>query len=207
MHHNPRMPATRLHSPAAERNGPPILAELLRLLPGEGRALEVASGTGQHAARFAAALPGWQWQPTEHEVSAFPSILAWTRDAGLGNVEPPLQLDVTRPRWPVHGDYDLIYCANMIHIAPWEACLGLLDGARQHLAPRGLLVLYGPYRIGGEHTADSNAAFDADLRGRDPRWGVRDLEAVENEARARQLVLRERVEMPANNQLVVLARG
>ena len=200
------MPSPHLHSPAAERNGPPILAELLRLLPTQGRALEVASGTGQHAARFAAALPGWRWQPTEHEVAAFPSIVAWTRDAGLSNVEPPLQLDVTRERWPVQGEYDLIYCANMIHIAPWEACLGLLDGARRHLAPDGRLVLYGPYRIGGEHTAESNAAFDADLRSRDARWGVRDLETVADEARARGLVLRERVEMPANNQLVVLGR-
>lgn len=201
------MTSPHLHSPAAERNGPPILAELLRLLPPQGRALEIASGTGQHAARFAAALPGWRWQPTEHEVAALPSIVAWTRDAGLGNVEPPLQLDVTQPNWPVQGEYELIYCANMIHIAPWEACLGLLEGARRHLAAGGVLVLYGPYRIGGEHTAPSNAAFDADLRGRDARWGVRELGAVVDEARERGLVLRERVGMPANNQLVVLERA
>ena len=200
------MSSASLHSPAAERNGPPILAELLRLLPSTGRALEIASGTGQHAAHFAAALPGWRWQPTEHEVATFPSIVAWAREAGLSNVEPPLQLDVTGFPWPVVDPYDLIYCANMIHIAPWAACLGLLDGARQHLAARGLLVLYGPYRIGGQHTADSNAAFDADLRSRDARWGVRDLEAVVDEARARQLALRERIPMPANNQLLVFAR-
>jgi SAM-dependent methyltransferase len=200
------MSSSALHSPAAERNGPPILAELLRLLPSTGRALEIASGTGQHAAHFAAALPGWRWQPTEHEVATFPSIVAWAREAGLSNVEPPLQLDVTGFPWPVVDPYDLIYCANMIHIAPWAACLALLDGARQHLAARGLLVLYGPYRIGGQHTADSNAAFDADLRSRDARWGVRDLEAVVDEARARQLALRERIPMPANNQLLVFAR-
>lgn len=200
------MSSSALHSPAAERNGPPILAELLRLLPSTGRALEIASGTGQHAAHFAAALPGWRWQPTEHEVATFPSIVAWAREAGLSNVEPPLQLDVTGFPWPVVDPYDLIYCANMIHIAPWAACLALLDGARQHLAARGLLVLYGPYRIGGQHTADSNAAFDAELRSRDARWGVRDLEAVVDEARARQLKLRERIAMPANNQLLVFAR-
>lgn len=200
------MSSSALHSPAAERNGPPILAELMRLLPSTGRALEIASGTGQHAAHFAAALPGWRWQPTEHEVATFPSIVAWAREAGLSNVEPPLQLDVTGFPWPVVDPYDLIYCANMIHIAPWAACLALLDGARQHLAARGLLVLYGPYRIGGQHTADSNAAFDADLRSRDARWGVRDLEAVVDEARARQLKLRERIAMPANNQLLVFAR-
>ena len=200
------MSSSALHSPAAERNGPPILAELLRLLPSTGRAHEIASGTGQHAAHFAAALPGWRWQPTEHEVATFPSIVAWAREAGLSNVEPPLQLDVTGFPWPVVDPYDLIYCANMIHIAPWAACLGLLDGARQHLAARGLLVLYGPYRIGGQHTADSNAAFDAELRSRDARWGVRDLEAVVDEARARQLKLRERIAMPANNQLLVFAR-
>ncbi|MCM5682583.1 class I SAM-dependent methyltransferase [Schlegelella sp. S2-27] len=201
------MSSTRLHSPAAERNGPPILVELLRWLPPTGRALEVASGTGQHAAHFAAALPGWRWQPTEHEVATFPSIAAWTRDAGLSNVESPVRLDVTSASWPVQGEYDLIYCANMIHIAPWAACLGLLDGAQRHLAATGQLVLYGPYRIGGAHTAESNAAFDADLRSRDVRWGVRELEAVADEARTRGLVLRDRVAMPANNQLLAFARA
>jgi hypothetical protein len=101
---------------------------------------------------------------------------------------------------------DAVFNANMIHIAPWSCCLALLRGAAARLRPGGVLVMYGPYRIGGRHTAPSNEAFDHDLRRRDPRWGVRDLEAVVGEAAAHGLVLRERVEMPANNQTLVLAR-
>ena len=201
------MSSTRLHSPAAERNGPPILAELLRWLPPEGRALEIASGTGQHAAHFAAALPGWRWQPTEHEVATFPSIAAWTRDAGLGNVELPVRLDVTGASWPVQGAYELIYCANMIHIAPWMCCVGLLEGAARHLSADGLLVTYGPYLEDEVPTAPSNLAFDADLRARNAEWGLRRREDVEREAARTGLVLRERVVMPANNLLLVWGRG
>jgi SAM-dependent methyltransferase len=196
----------RRHSPAAERNRGPILAELLRVLPAQGVALEIASGTGQHAAHFASALPAWRWQPTDLEPRNLASIGDWCR--GIANVLPPLPLDVCTTTW--HGapaQADAIFCANLLHIAPWATCPALMQGAARHLAPQGLLLLYGPYRVDGEATAESNLAFDADLRSRDPAWGLRRLAEVEAEARAAGLALRERVAMPANNLLLVLARG
>jgi len=194
---------SRRHAPAAVRNREPILEVLSRVLPARAAVLEVASGTGEHAAFFATALPGLVWQPSEHDVEAFASIIAWTE--GLPNVRAPLRLDAAQDPWPV-TTVDAVFNANMIHIAPWEACLGLLRGAGRHLGPGGVLVLYGPYTLAGRHTAPSNAAFDDDLRRRDPSWGVRDLDAVAEAAQARGLVLRERVAMPANNQTLVFVR-
>ena len=194
----------RRHAPAAERNRGPIATVLTGVLPSEGTVLEVASGTGQHVAHFAAEFPALTWQPSERDEESFPSIAAWTDR--LANVKPPLRIDVSGGRWPV-GMVDAIFNANLIHISPWEVCRGLLRGASRHLVPGGVLVLYGPYRIGGAHTAPSNAAFDLDLRSRDPSWGVRDLEAVVAEADANGLVLVERFEMPANNQTIVFRRG
>jgi hypothetical protein len=193
----------RLYSPAAQRNREPILEQLQRLLPVRGRALEIASGSGQHMAHFAAGLPGWRWQPTDRHAEGFASIADWC--AGLANVAAPCVLDVTAPVWPVE-EVDAIYCANMLHASPWATCAGLMNGAGRHLPAGGLLITYGPYRVGGAHTADSNAAFDADLRARDPSWGVRDLEAVEQAAQAAGLRLRERISMPSNNQLLVFIR-
>ena len=195
----------RLHSPAAERNCGPIGTELQRLLPPQGMALEIASGTGQHAAHFAALLPGWRWLPSDADAALRDSIGAWCD--GLANVAPPLALDVLAAGWPgVPAQLDAIFCANLIHISPWATCGALMRGAAQHLAPAGLLVLYGPYRVDGEPTAPGNAAFDADLRARNPAWGLRRLAAVLAEAEACGLRLRERVAMPANNLLLVLGR-
>jgi SAM-dependent methyltransferase len=197
---------TRAHSPAAERNRGPILAELQRLLPARGLMLEIASGTGQHAAHFAAGLPGWTWQPTDAETRSLASIAAWCD--GLANVRPAAVLDVMAASWPAApAQVDAIYCANMLHIAPWPCCAALMQGAARHLAPDGLLVLYGPYLVDGEPTAPGNLAFDADLRRRDPTWGVRRLVDVLQEAEAAGLHLRERVAMPANNLLLVLSRA
>lgn len=200
------MKDARRHAPAVARNRGPILEVLARLLAKPGVVLEVASGTGEHAAYFAEALPHLIWQPSERDPDAIASIVAWCH--GLPNVRPPLRLDVAQTPWPrgavsTVGTIDAIFSANLIHIAPWDACLGLLRGAACHLAPGGLLVLYGPFAIGGEHTAPSNAAFDADLRARNPAWGVRDLEAVVAAARDCGLALRERIAMAANNQTVV----
>ncbi|MEO6279023.1 DUF938 domain-containing protein [Roseateles sp.] len=194
------------HSPAAERNGPPILAALQRLLPATGVMLEIASGTGQHAAFFSAGLPGWQWQPSDFEAGALPSIAAWCD--GLDRVRPPITLDVLDAPWPgVSAPVDAIYCANMIHIAPWACTAGLMRGAARHLAPNGLLITYGPYLLDDEPTAPSNLAFDADLRTRNPGWGIRRLADVATEAAAAGLTLSERLDMPANNKLLVWARG
>jgi len=190
----------RRHAPATERNREPILAVLRRVLPARGEVLEVASGTGQHVAHFAAALPDLVWQPSERDATLLDSIAAWS--AGAPNVRAPIVLDVGVEPWPV-ATCDAVFNANMIHIAPWKAGLALLRGAGRHLRPGGVLALYGPFRLGAAHTAPSNAAFDAELRARDPSWGVRDLEDVVASATVHGLQLEERVPMPANNQMLV----
>lgn len=188
--------------PAPERNKEPILDVLRRVLPASGRCLEIASGSGQHAVHFARHLPAWTWQPTDVAAENLASIRAWVREAALPNLREPLRIDVASDDWGV-GAVDAVFCANLLHIAPWSAGLGLLRGAGRHLAPGGVLVLYGPFRIDGAHTAPSNAAFDADLRARDARWGVRDLADVTAAAARSGLALAERVAMPANNQTLV----
>jgi len=195
----------RRHSPAAERNRGPILAELQRLLPTQGLALEIASGTGQHAAHFAAALAGWRWQPTDGDARSPASIAAWCE--GLANVLPPLHLDVLAEPWPgVPTPVDAIFCANLLHISPWATTPALMRGAARHLSAEGLLLLYGPYLVDGVDTAPSNLAFDADLRARDAAWGLRRLADVVLQAGNAGLQLRERVAMPANNLLLAFAR-
>jgi hypothetical protein len=196
-------PDPRRHSPAAERNAAPILAELQRLLPPSGLLLEIASGTGQHAAVCSAGLPGWQWQPSDPQAEALDSISAWC--AGLARVRAPLALDVLAAPWPLHEPVDAIFCANMIHIAPWPCTTALMQGAARHLAPQGLLLTYGPYLETEVVTAPSNLAFDADLRARDPAWGLRSLEQVAATAAAAGLELHQRIQMPANNLLLVWA--
>lgn len=199
----------RAHSPAAERNSAPILAVLQALLPEHGAALEIASGTGQHAACFGAALPGWTWQPTDATPQGFASIAAWSTNAP--NVRAPLLLNVLSDRWPDTGPafaehFDLIYCANMLHIAPWACCAGLMQGAARHLAPTGRLVTYGPYLEDDVPTAPGNQAFDACLRAQDPAWGIRALSDVAGEAQRAGLQLAARHALPANNLLLVWQR-
>lgn len=189
-------------SPAAERNRGPILAALSPLLPADARVLEVASGTGQHAAFFAAQQPGWRWQPTEAEAAPLPGIAA--RCAGLPGVWPPQVLDVMAPRWPFTASrFDAVYVANLLHIAPWAATAGLMTGAAQCLKPGGLLVVYGPFVVDGQPLAPSNAAFDADLRQRNPLWGLRRLHDVQQQALHAGLRLEHTMQMPANNLLLV----
>lgn len=190
-------------SPAADRNKQPILEVLTRLLPDHASVLEVASGTGQHAAHCAAARPGWRWQPTDADPDALPQIVA--RCAGLDNVAAPLLVDVLYPGALVPpGPFDAIYCANLLHIAPWTACAGLMRFAAHHLRPDGALVIYGPFFVEGEPASPGNLAFDADLRSRNPQWGVRHLADVLSEARSVGLSLQQRVAMPANNLVLVL---
>jgi Protein of unknown function (DUF938) len=199
-------PDPRRHSPAAERNRGPVLAELQRLLPASGLLLEIASGTGQHAAFCSAGLPGWQWLPSDFEADALPSIRAWC--AGLDRVREPMALDVLQTPWPgVPAQVDAIYCANMIHIAPWPCCVALMAGAARHLSAQGLLLTYGPYLEHDVPTATSNLAFDTDLRARHPEWGLRHLDAVAQQAAQVGLQLRERVAMPSNNLLLAWARA
>jgi hypothetical protein len=192
-------------APAVARNRDPILAVLRHVLPARGLVLEIASGTGEHAVHFAAALPDIIWQPTDQDGMALRSIAAWRTSANLPNVLPPLELDVTSPAWPA-DQADAVVCINMIHVSPWRATEGLMAGAARMLATGGVLYLYGPFMEGGRHNAPSNEAFDASLRARDPDWGVRDLDDVCSLAAQHGLDFAERVAMPANNLSVVLAR-
>lgn len=193
------------HAPATGRNRGPIL-EVIRPLLAEGAlVLEVASGTGEHAAYLAGALPGVTWQPTDLDADNLASIEAWRVEAGLPNLRAPLLLDAAAASWPL-ARADVVVCINMIHIAPWSACEGLVRGAARVLPDGGALFLYGPYRIGGDLPAPSNVAFDASLRARDPAWGVRELDQVTALASSEGLLREAVVAMPANNHSVVFRR-
>jgi len=196
----------RIYRPHVVRNRDPILDVLRRVLPPHGLVLEIASGSGEHAAYFAEKMPTLTWQPTDPDSEALASIAAHRATVSASNLLPPLQLDVTAATWPVPRA-DAIVCCNMIHIAPWTACEGLIAGAGRVLPVGGVLYLYGPYKIGGRHTAPSNAAFDADLRARNPQWGIRDLDEVTALAESQGLARLDTVEMPANNLSVIFRRG
>ena len=174
-------------------------------LPQEGTLLEVASGTGQHAAFFAGQFPSLTWQPSDGDPAALSSIAAWRDDAQHSNLREPLHLDVTQEPWPLDRA-DAVFCANMIHISPWTTCLGLITGAAKILTADAPLILYGPYRVEGTPTAPSNEAFDRSLRARDPRWGLRALTEVTEVATKAGFVREQIVEMPANNLSVVFRR-
>lgn len=192
----------RLDYPATGRNRDVILDVLRRHLPATGLVVEIASGSGQHHVHFARHLPQLTFQPTDLDPAGLRSIAAWQAHEGLTNVRPPLELDVTAD-WPVQRA-DAVLCINMIHISPWACTQALMAGAARLIRPGGVLFLYGPYRVDGRMVA-SNERFDASLRSRDPSWGVRDLDAVLDEARGFSLI--ETVAMPANNLSVVLRRG
>jgi SAM-dependent methyltransferase len=195
----------RREAPAAARNRQPILEVLQPRLPEEGLVLEIASGTGEHVVHYAAARPELTFQPSDPDADARASVDAWVQTLGLKNVLPALEIDVTATAWPVERA-DAVLCCNMIHIAPWEAAIGLVDGAARLLPRGGLFYLYGPYRRDGRHTAPSNEAFDTDLRRRNPAWGVRDLEAVVDVTRTQGFSAPDIVEMPANNLSLLFNR-
>jgi len=195
-----------LVSTSAQRNAQPILEVLLRVLPGTGKVLEIASGTGQHAVHFARASPTLEWQPSDPDPVSLQSIRHWIAHEALPNVLDPVDLDVCSRPWPVTSATAVV-CINMVHISPWDATRHLLIGAGKILEQGGILYLYGPYRRGGRQTSPSNEAFDADLRARNPSWGVRDLEAVCGLAEQAGFALEDIVPMPANNLSVVLRRA
>lgn len=197
-------------SPAAERNKGPILDVLRTLLPAHAQVLEVASGTGQHAAHFAQQQPLWHWQPSDGDGAALPTIAQ--RCAPLANVAAPWHLDLlalpaglSQGAVP-QGAFDGLYAANLLHISPWPTCAALMQLAAAALRPGGVLAVYGPFEVEGEPLAPSNRAFDADLRARDERWGLRRLGDVQAEAARAGLVFEQRVAMPANNLMVVWRR-
>lgn len=195
-------------SPSAERTKQPILELLRSVLPARGEALEIASGTGQHIVWFAQHLPQWNWQPTDLHRGALYNIEAYMEQADVDNVYAPRPLNVMNSPWLPEGDtVDLVLCINMLHIAPWEACAGLMQGSARHLRPQGLLVTYGPYLEDEVPTAPSNRAFDQSLRAHDPRHGIRRREDVEQAARQAGLRLHARHTMAANNLLLIWGRA
>ena len=192
-------------APAAARNRDPILQVLRDRLPPSALVLEIASGTGEHAVWFSRALPTVTWQPTDLDPEALESIAAWRDSSGLPNVLPPLRLDASAETWPVAGA-DVVIAINMVHITPWSATEGLIAGAARVLTPHGLIFLYGPFREGGRHTGAGNAAFDADLRARNPAWGIRDLDEITELATSQGFTVSDRLAMPANNLTLVFRR-
>jgi len=191
---------------AAARNREPILLVLRDYLPPSAWVLEIASGTGEHAVWFSSALPELTWQPTDRDPAALVSIAAWRAMSGPPNLLPALLLDASADTWPV-GQADAVVAINMVHIAPWAATKGLIAGAARVLTQGGLLFLYGPFREGGVHTGAGNARFDAELRARDPSWGIRDLDKIAALAIRHGFTEPERIAMPANNLSVVFRRG
>jgi SAM-dependent methyltransferase len=205
----------RLDAPAFHRNREPIWAVLEKFLEGRsGDVLEAGSGTGQHVTDFARRSPKITWWPSDFNDAHLRSIAAWRAHAQLANIRPPLRIDLSDPAWcaEMHdgsgsGPLLAVLCANVIHIAPWRVAEGLIAGAARYLRPDGKLFLYGPFKRDGEHTSPSNAAFDASLRQNDPEWGVRDIADVRQLAEGVGLHLAEIADMPANNFMLVFARG
>lgn len=195
-------PTERLQWPAPKRNKQPILEILDRVLPKQGTILEIGAGSGEHTATFAGHFADVTWQATDPEEEHRLSVQAWIDHAGITNALPPLELDTRRQPWPV-AQADAVLCINMIHISPWDSCLGLFAGASEILSPGGIVYLYGPFSIDGAHTAPSNATFDQSLKSRDPAWGVRDVGAVTAVAEAQHFRLIQQVEMPSNNLSLV----
>ncbi len=193
------------HAPATLRNRDAIAAVLAEWLPATGTVLEVASGSGEHVVHFAATFQALDWQPSDPDPAGLVSIAAWCADAGLANIAPPLALDASAGEWPIER-VDAILCINMVHISPWAATLGLLAGAARLLPSGAPLILYGPYIEPDVPTADSNMAFDASLRMRDPAWGLRQIDDVKAAAAAAGLTFAERRAMPANNLMLLFRR-
>ena len=195
----------RRSAPAALRNREPIAEVLGEWLPSSGLVLEVASGTGEHAAFFASLFPQLDWQPSDTDPLALGSIEARQVDSGLPNLRQPVVLDVTMDRWPVDAAAAVL-SINMVHISPWTAALGLLDGAERVLQPGAPLILYGPWIAPDVETAPSNLAFDADLKARDPAWGLRRVDDFATEADLRDFALADQRDMPANNRMLLFIR-
>jgi hypothetical protein len=207
-------PDGRLDAPAFHRNHQAICAVLLRFLADKsGDMVEAGSGTGQHVVDFARQMPGMTWWPSDYNEQHLKSIAAWRAHAELPNIQPPLRIDLSDPAWcpEMHDgsgpkNLEAVFCANVIHIAPWRVAEGLFAGAGRYLPGGGRLFLYGPFKREGKHTAVSNAVFDTSLREGNPEWGVRDIEALEELAADAGLALAEIAEMPANNLILVFER-
>lgn len=196
----------KLSSPAAARNIAPIGEVLAQWLPETGLVLEIASGSGEHALAFARRFPRLRWQPSDPDPQARASIADWREAEGPANLLAPIAIDVCDPKWPVKRA-DAVVAVNMVHISPWEASIGLIDGAARVLVEDRVLILYGPWLVDGIETAPSNLAFDADLKTRDPRWGLRRVSDFAVAAGERALLLADQRPMPANNHMLLFRKG
>lgn len=196
----------RRHAPATLRNRDAIAAVLQSVLPESGTVLEIASGSGEHVVHFAQAFADLQWQPSDCEPSALRSIAAWTTESGAANVRPPLSIDVEQDAWPIERA-DAVLCINMVHISPWSATLALFRHAAALLPPGAPLYLYGPFVRHDVMTADSNLAFDASLKARNPAWGLRDAADLDAAAAEHGFLRSDLIEMPANNLSLVYRRA
>jgi SAM-dependent methyltransferase len=203
----------RLDAAAFHRNHAAIAPVLESFLGGRtGDVLEIGGGTGQHAVAFAGRFPAIGWWPTDFNDNHLRSIAAWRKHAGLANVKEPIRLDASAADWQLKerglpSSFAAMFCANVIHIAPWAVAEGLFAGAARHLASGGRLFLYGPFKRDGQHTAPSNAAFDESLRHRNPEWGVRDTAALEKLGDANGLRFAELIEMPSNNAILAFEKS
>ena len=201
---------TKRHAPATSRNREPILKVLKQHLPSKGNILEIASGTGEHGVFFAPYFSPQQWIPSDQDPECLASIKSWRRDSSTDNLQSPLTIDVMKENWHqslTSQNIRSLICINMIHISPWEACVGLIKGTSQILPSDGVLYLYGPYKVNNQHTAISNEQFDESLRLRNPLWGIRDLESVAKLAQKNDLHLKEKIAMPANNFSLIFEKG
>lgn len=193
-------------APAALRNREPIAAILRDWLPASGLVLEIASGTGEHAAHFARAFPNFEWQPSDVDPAALASIAAWLEDVALPNLLRPVVLDAGLPDWPIDAA-DAVLSINMVHISSWGSALGLIGGASRILPVGGALILYGPWLKDDIETAPSNLDFDANLKGRNPEWGLRRVEEFAAAALTHGMLLEDVRTMPANNLMLLFRKG
>ncbi len=198
-------PEDEKHAPATLRNRDAIVSVLQGVLPQDGIVLEIASGTGEHAVYFGERFPHLTWQPSDPDPDGCRSIAAWTKRAGVGNVLPPLQLDALVPEWNIEKPAAIL-CINMIHIAPWEASIGLFEKAAKLLKPGSIFFLYGPYFRGDAPTAQGNLDFDRSLKSRDLRWGIREVDDIDALAAKNGFTRTDLVEMPANNLSLIFRR-
>lgn len=196
----------KLRSPAVARNVKPITAVLADWLPATGTALEVASGSGEHALAFSQAFPHLHWQPSDTDPKAIASIEAWRDEMAVPNLRPAIRLDAMSESWPFDRA-DAVLAINLVHISPWDASLGLLRHAARLLPTGGPLILYGPWRQAGEPLEPSNVEFDRSLQERDPAWGLREIGEFVETAREYGLTLREQRRMPANNRMLLFRRS
>jgi hypothetical protein len=199
-------PDDRRSAPAAQRNREPIAEVLREWLPETGLVLEIASGTGEHAAFFARSFPDLQWQPSDVDPCALGSIRAWRSHAGLANLREPVVLDASAADWAIDSA-DAVLSINMVHISPWTSALGLLNGAARLLGEGSPLILYGPWLSDSIETVESNRQFDSDLKQRNPEWGLRNAQKFAGEARKRGFSLTEARQMPANNLMLLFRKG